>query len=152
MLALRNLLTNDKLQLGPDMVEAGLPKVVQQRITQVNLLASCPNQNAPPAPLDATDSCLLLLFSAEDCCRLTVQVSGTLHMSSTASAAIQLWCIMCVKLFCHASVFGPHDTTQCCVQKSFMIAGYLKFAKAECRQAGHRVSRCVHKHTSQMTV
>lgn len=35
MLALRNLLTNEKLQLGPDMVEAGLPKVVQQRITQV---------------------------------------------------------------------------------------------------------------------
>lgn len=35
MLALRNLLTNDKLQLGPDMVEAGLPKVVQQRISQV---------------------------------------------------------------------------------------------------------------------
>lgn len=34
MLALRNLLTNDKLQLGPEMVEAGLPKVVQQRITQ----------------------------------------------------------------------------------------------------------------------
>lgn len=35
MLALRNLLTNVKLQLGPDMVEAGLPKVVQQRISQV---------------------------------------------------------------------------------------------------------------------
>ena len=35
MLALRNLLTNDTLQLGPDMVEAGLPKVVQQRISQV---------------------------------------------------------------------------------------------------------------------
>ena len=35
MLALRNLLTNDKLELGPDMVEAGLPKVVQQRMTQV---------------------------------------------------------------------------------------------------------------------
>ena len=35
MLALRNLLTNDKLELGPEMVEAGLPKVVQQRISQV---------------------------------------------------------------------------------------------------------------------
>ena len=37
MLALRNLLTNDKLELGPDMVEAGLPKVVQQRLTQVHV-------------------------------------------------------------------------------------------------------------------
>ena len=35
MLALRNLLANQKLELGPEMVEAGLPKVVQQRITQV---------------------------------------------------------------------------------------------------------------------
>ena len=39
MLALRNLLTNAKLELGPDMVEAGLPKVVQQRLTQVHTLA-----------------------------------------------------------------------------------------------------------------
>lgn len=43
MLALRNLLTNDKLELGPDMVEAGLPKVVQQRMTQVCVFcAPCP--------------------------------------------------------------------------------------------------------------
>ncbi len=42
MLALRNLLTNDKLQLGPEMVEAGLPKVVQQRISQV----CCSQQSA----------------------------------------------------------------------------------------------------------
>ena len=35
MLSLRNLLANNRLELGPDMVEAGLPKVVQQRITQV---------------------------------------------------------------------------------------------------------------------
>ncbi|KAL3157490.1 hypothetical protein ABBQ32_011954 [Trebouxia sp. C0010 RCD-2024] len=35
MLALRNLLTDDKLELGPEMVEAGLPKVVQQRKTQL---------------------------------------------------------------------------------------------------------------------
>ncbi len=40
MLALRNLLTNDKLELGPEMVEAGLPKVVQQRKTQVQLLST----------------------------------------------------------------------------------------------------------------
>ena len=37
MLALRNLLANPKLELGPEMVEAGLPKVVQQRIVQVQL-------------------------------------------------------------------------------------------------------------------
>ena len=36
MLALRNLLANQKLELGPEMVEAGLPKVVQQRIVQVS--------------------------------------------------------------------------------------------------------------------
>ncbi len=35
VLALKNLLADEKLQLGPDMVEAGLPKVVQQRSTQV---------------------------------------------------------------------------------------------------------------------
>ena len=40
MLALRNLLTNDKLELGPDMVEAGLPKVVQQRMSQVPILCT----------------------------------------------------------------------------------------------------------------
>lgn len=46
MLSLRNLLANNKLELGPDMVEAGLPKIVQQRIVQVknlstNILAPC---------------------------------------------------------------------------------------------------------------
>lgn len=40
MLALRNLLTDDKLELGPEMVEAGLPKVVQQRKTQVQFVRS----------------------------------------------------------------------------------------------------------------
>ncbi len=49
MLALRNLLTNDKLQLGPEMVEAGLPKVVQQRITQVCCTSSCSRQSSSHA-------------------------------------------------------------------------------------------------------
>ncbi len=49
MLALRNLLTNDKLQLGPDMVEAGLPKVVQQRISQVCCTSSCTRQSSSHA-------------------------------------------------------------------------------------------------------
>ena len=35
VLSLKNLLADEKLQLGPDMVEAGLPKVVQQRTNQV---------------------------------------------------------------------------------------------------------------------
>ena len=35
VLSLKNLLAEEKLQLGPDMVEAGLPKVVQQRTNQV---------------------------------------------------------------------------------------------------------------------
>ena len=35
VLSLKNLLADEKLQLGPDMVEAGLPKVVQQRSNQV---------------------------------------------------------------------------------------------------------------------
>ncbi len=35
LLALKNLLTVPGLELGPDMVEAGLPKVVQQRLLQV---------------------------------------------------------------------------------------------------------------------
>lgn len=46
MLALRNLLTNEKLQLGPEMVEAGLPKVVQQRITQVCCNSSYSHQSS----------------------------------------------------------------------------------------------------------
>ena len=37
VLSLKNLLADEKLQLGPDMVEAGLPKVVQQRSNQVGL-------------------------------------------------------------------------------------------------------------------
>lgn len=36
MLSLRNLLANTKLELGPEMVEAGLSKVVQQRLSQVS--------------------------------------------------------------------------------------------------------------------
>ena len=35
MLSLRNLLSNTKLELGPEMVESGLSKVVQQRLSQV---------------------------------------------------------------------------------------------------------------------
>lgn len=37
MLSLRNLLSNTKLELGPEMVESGLSKVVQQRLSQVRL-------------------------------------------------------------------------------------------------------------------
>ena len=35
LLALRALLTDSKLDLGPDMVEAGLPRLVSQRQQQV---------------------------------------------------------------------------------------------------------------------
>ena len=50
MLSLRNLLANSKLELGPDMVEAGLPKVVQQRITQVSHLSTSPLPEHQPLP------------------------------------------------------------------------------------------------------
>jgi hypothetical protein len=39
VLALRNLLAAPGLEYGPDMVEAGLPKVVQQRQLQARSLA-----------------------------------------------------------------------------------------------------------------
>ena len=64
MLALRNLLTNDKLELGPDMVEAGLPKVVQQRLTQVPLLCSL---NTSTCTL-CDSNWLVLNGNLGDCC------------------------------------------------------------------------------------
>lgn len=36
LLSLKNLLAAPGLEVGPDMVEAGLPKVVQQRMLQVS--------------------------------------------------------------------------------------------------------------------
>ncbi len=43
LLALQNLLAAPGLELAPEMVEAGLPKVVQQRLVQVRIFprASC---------------------------------------------------------------------------------------------------------------
>ena len=38
LLALKNLLSTPGLDVGPDMVEAGLPKVVAQRQLQVSYL------------------------------------------------------------------------------------------------------------------
>ena len=35
LLALRALLTDSKLELGPEMVEAGLPRLIAQRQQQV---------------------------------------------------------------------------------------------------------------------
>lgn len=41
LLALRNLLAAPGLELGPEMVELGLPKVVQQRMLQVRRPRPC---------------------------------------------------------------------------------------------------------------
>ena len=41
LLGLKNLLGDASLDIGPEAVEAGLPKVVQQRLLQVRCAASC---------------------------------------------------------------------------------------------------------------
>ena len=41
LLGLKNLLGDASLDVGPEAVEAGLPKVVQQRLLQVRCAASC---------------------------------------------------------------------------------------------------------------
>ena len=40
LLGLKNLLSDASLDIGPEAVEAGLPKVVQQRLLQVRCAAS----------------------------------------------------------------------------------------------------------------
>lgn len=80
MLALRNLLTNDKLELGPDMVEAGLPKVVLQRKTQVGCLCN-------PHILASTPCRAWPLTSARRCCG---------HNSGFTCVVSSNNCIMCL--------------------------------------------------------
>lgn len=54
LLALQNLLAAPGLDLAPEMVEAALPKVVQQRLLQVHFQLSAPMlPNLPPLGLPA---------------------------------------------------------------------------------------------------
>ena len=47
LMGLKNLLADASLDVGPEAVEAGLPKVVQQRLLQV-----CPQSfHLPPIPV-----------------------------------------------------------------------------------------------------
>jgi hypothetical protein len=50
LLALRNLLAAPGLELGPELVELGLPKVVQQRLLQARRAPLSPRQQGPAAP------------------------------------------------------------------------------------------------------